>query len=151
MINGVLQAETTAFLSESFQPNDVIECQATPNDGYDSGDSVNSTVTVINSPPVLNSITIYVGDVNQDSFQPRTNDIINVALDASDVDGDIVNFTYDWYVDGVLEKSGLGDNLDGQLFFDKNQQIYVVVTPTDGQKAGLSLTSEIGNSWQYTI
>ena len=53
LINGVLQAETTAFLSESFQPNDVIECQVTPNDGYDTGDSENSTVTVVNSPPTI--------------------------------------------------------------------------------------------------
>jgi hypothetical protein len=143
LVDGVLQSENTALLSGPFNPSQEITCQVTPNDGFDSGELMESTVTVINSPPAIHSITLSVDDLTLDESQFRTNDTITATVEASDVDDDFMTYHFDWYVDGILVRSGLGDSLDGHLYFDKGQLVYVIVTPNDGISDGESVTSQI--------
>ena len=51
--------------------------------------------------------------------------------------------TYDWYVDGDLVKTGLGNSLDGLQYFVRNQQVYVAITPNDGLEDGQALISDV--------
>ena len=70
-----------------------------------------------------------------------TNETLVATATASDVDGDTVALTYDWYVDGTLVQSGTDNTLDGASFFDKDNQVYVRVTANDGTEDGIPLDS----------
>ncbi len=56
-------------------------------------------------------------------------------------DGDTVTVSYDWYVDGSLV-SASGSTPSGPRYFDKDESVYVVVTPSDGSETGDAGTSD---------
>jgi hypothetical protein len=84
-------------------------------------------VTVSNTAPTLTSATISPAN-------PGTNDVLSIALVATDLDNDDISYTYAWYVDGVA--AGSDATLDGASAFSKGQTVAALVTPTDGSDAG---------------
>ena len=58
-----------------------------------------------------------------------------------DIDGDTVELRYDWYVNEVVVQSGSEDFLDGSVYFDKGDEVYVIVTPNDGIDLGVAESS----------
>ena len=136
-VNGSAVAASTATLSSSFfAKGQSVVCTVTPFDAYGSGDAVVSNlVTIINSPPVLDSVTLTPGSPVEASTllcSPGT---------SSDADGDTVTVGYQWYVNGVGISATSG-TLTG-TDFDKTDDVYCVATPNDGAVDGTPVSSNV--------
>jgi hypothetical protein len=110
-----------------------VVCTATVDDGKGGTSTATDTVVIANTAPVIDSVTLSPASV-------YTNDTITAAVATSDDDGDSVTVSYDWYVDGSLV-SATSRTLDGVGYFDKHEDVYVIVTPHDGTESGDALTS----------
>jgi alpha-tubulin suppressor-like RCC1 family protein len=143
-INGTpQQEEDTNMFSGSFTLGMVIACNATPNDGKEDGNVVSDDVTIENAKPVVDSVTLSPDMV-------YTNDIITATAVLSDGDasqsGDLTA-SYSWHVvdvDGndVEVQSGMDNTLSGVSYFERDEEVYVVVTANDGVEEGNSATSD---------
>jgi len=129
-----LSGGDSSTLGVVLSKGDEVQAHATPSDGLADGDTVSSEVaTVGNSPPVIDAVSF-------DTTSPTESSGLTVSVETSDPDGDSVSLSYAWYVDGA-ESSNTDDDLDGGDF-DKDDAIYVVVTPSDGTEDGDAVTSE---------
>lgn len=141
-VNNTMVSGSTDTLLGPFVQGDVVTCRVTPNDGADLGTFAEANTTVINTAPVVHSVTLSPS-VN------ATNDIITATVDSSDLDNDALTHTWIWYVDNVAvqntSNSNNTDTLDGTIHFEKNQQVYVEVTADDG------VASDTSNSTTQTI
>jgi len=118
----------------SFVRGAAIYVVVTPTDDTLAGAPVASDVaTAVNSAPVANAVTL-------SSAAPATNDTLSVTVSGTDADGDVLTWTYAWYVDGA--PAGSGSTLSGASAFDKGETVWVVVTPNDGTVDGAPLTSD---------
>ena len=125
---------TAATLSTGFTAADVVTCTVTPNDGDESGTALSDSVTIENTAPEIDAVTLSPSTV-------YTDDTITASVTSSDADGDTVSVTYEWYVDGSLVAE-TGTTLDGSTYFDKGQEVYVVATPSDEYESGSAVTSD---------
>lgn len=130
------QVATTSTLSSSdFDKGEEIYVVVTPNDGTDAGASVTSdTATAVNTPPVMATVTL-------SPEEAYTDDVLEALATATDADGDSLSFSYAWTVDGA-SVSETGSNLDGDTWFDKDQEVIVYVTPSDDEEAGTTVASD---------
>lgn len=103
--------------------DDVWSVTVAATDGDDDSELASASVTVANAAPVVDSLQVTAGDV-------YTNDVITVTASASDAEGDAVTLSYEWYVGGTLVAQEV-TSLDGATYFDKHDEVYVVVTPSD--------------------
>ena len=133
-IDGVVQTETSSSFQGSFTRGNEVTCTVTPNDGVSDGSAISASVDVTNTPPTITSIAFANGTL-------YTNDSASVAAVTADVDNDPVTVTYSWYVDATLVQVGASSILDGGVYFDKDQELYVEVDVTDGYEEGESSSS----------
>ena len=122
-------------------PGDVVECAVVAVD--DEGATANGTanIGIDNRIPTVNTVTLAPNLV-------YTNDIISATSEIVDDDTvQSITATYEWHVvdyatgiDTVVQ-SGVDFTLSGVTHFDKDDEVYVVVTPNDGIDDGTSLTS----------
>ena len=128
-INGTQVSGSSDTLVGPFTQGDIVTCRVTPNDGVDIGTFAEASTNVINTAPVVHSVSLSPS-VN------ATNDIITASVDSSDLDNDTLTHTWIWYVDGNAvqntSNTSITDTLDGTIHFEKNQQVYVSVTADDG-------------------
>ncbi len=141
---GVVSGETGSSLTGGhFSSGDSVYVVATPHDGVESGTSVTSaTATVANTAPVATGVTLSPSAV-------ATDGLLTATPTGSDADGDSLSWTYAWYVDGARVSSVAGATLDGSSFFDRDEVVYVVATPSDGTDTGTAVTSSsvtVGNT-----
>jgi hypothetical protein len=134
-INSSISGETSATLpAGSFSKGDSIYAQVTPWDGEDYGTPVTTGfATAANSAPSVDSVTLT-------PTSAYTNDVLTASTSTSDADGDSVSLSYAWYVDGSLVAE-TGSSLDGATYFDRDQVVYVDVTPNDGTDDGTALSA----------
>jgi hypothetical protein len=125
----------------SFNKGDQITLHVTvlDDDGEASEVLTSNTLTASNTAPVLSSVafdeTLY------------TNTEAALTTSSSDVDpADTVNFTYAWAVEGTAVATT--STLDGATWFDRDEEVSVTVTPTDGTATGAakSVTATVQNS-----
>jgi hypothetical protein len=142
MSNNILSS-TTDTLSGPFQQGDTITCTVTPFDGTDYGTPVDSTVTVNNTPPTVTSLSLSPSTV-------LTDDILTATGSGADADGDALSYGWDWYVDSgsgftlVQSNSGVNsDTLDGVYHFDRGDEVYVLMTVTDGSSSASQTSSTV--------
>ena len=142
-IDGIVQSETSNILEGNFSVGMVVGCKATPNDGKENGNSAYVDVSISNSKPVVDSVSLNPEMV-------YTNDSITAITLLSDNDpsqiGDLTA-NYSWHVvdvDGIdIEvQNGTDNTLSGIAHFDRDDEVYVVVTPNDGVEDGDFVTSE---------
>lgn len=134
-VNGSMVTTTSTLLANRFQKGDSIYVVVTPWDGSDYGTPVTSIIaTAANTPPSVTTITLSPSTV-------YTNDTLTASVTATDLDGDTLTYSYDWYVDGFPRGSSTSASLSGVSYFDKGQSVYVVVTPNDGTNDGATGTS----------
>ncbi len=134
-VNGSMVSTSSSLLPNRFKKADSIYVVVTPWDGADLGTPISSsTATGANTAPSVTTVTLTPTTV-------YTNDTLTAAVSATDLDGDTLSYTYDWYVDGVPRGSASSATLSGATYFDKGQDIYVVVTPNDGSVDGTTVTS----------
>ena len=124
---------TASTLSTGFGRDDVISCSVTPSDGTNTGTTLSDTLTVSNTAPSVSAVSL-------SPSSPATGDTLVASASTSDADGDSLSLGYDWYVDGGYVASG-SSTLSGASYFDRDQTVSVVVTPSDGTDSGSSLTS----------
>ena len=118
---------------EPLQSSDQVTCTVTPDDGFEQGTPVSTTINIDNTLPVMDSVTLEPED-------PSTDDVLTVSATASDSDGDDISFEIDWVVNGV-SISASGSTLDGALYFEKDDEIYAIVTPSDASGSGVPMSS----------
>jgi hypothetical protein len=144
MVNGVPIVNSTDTIpasSGAISYLDEVTCNVTPSDTVDNGESMSYTVQIENSVPQITSIELSPDPIYTDTM-------LTAIVETNDSDGHIVNLNYSWYVDGVLVKYGVYNNLEGELYFDKNQSIYVSVLASDNldQVVAQSATISVQNS-----
>ena len=109
-------------------------CTVTPNDGVSDGSAISASINVTNTAPITTSIAF----ANDTLY---TNDTASVTAVIADADNDSITVTYSWYVDATLVQAGTSGTLDGSVYFDKDQDLYVEVDVTDGYEEGESSSS----------
>ncbi len=134
-VNGAVVSTSDSLPPGRFNKGDSIYVTVTPWDGTDFGAPVTSAAaTGTNLAPSISAVSLSPADI-------YTNDTLSAAVTATDLDGDPIFFSYDWYVDGFPRGSSSSASLSGVAYFDKGQAVYVVVTPTDGVAIGATATS----------
>lgn len=139
LVNGVeVEGVTGALTGEHFGKDDLIRCMGAPDDGDDLGDmQVSEVVQVQNTAPAL-------GSVELSSTSPKASDVLTInPIGGVDVDGDEVNYLVEWYVDGEVVARSL-ELPEGS--FIKGQEIYAMVTPTDGVAVGEPVKSDVATA-----
>jgi hypothetical protein len=135
-VNGAAAATGSTYAGGTFVEGDTIGCVITPFDLTALGSEVEATLIVSNSAPVITDVLLSV-----DTTTLWTDSIITASTVASDVDStDILTLSYRWFVDDI-EVGETGQSLDGLLYFDKNQSVYVEVTAFDGTDYSLPYDS----------
>ncbi|MDP2310280.1 MAG: hypothetical protein Q8P18_29965, partial [Pseudomonadota bacterium] len=130
---GTISATASTLSPTEFDRGDVIRCRITPNDGTEDGASLTSSaVTIQNTAPGVVSVTL-------SPSAPDTDDTVTASATGTDLDGDTVTFTYAWYVDGTVV-AATGATLSG-TYFARDEEVYVVATPTDGTTSGTAMAS----------
>ncbi|BCM88801.1 hypothetical protein IAD21_00643 [Abditibacteriota bacterium] len=108
---------------------DKISVRVTVSDGTDSSSKESPQVTIVNSAPVINSVTIAPAS-------PSTNDLLSVTVAATDPDGDAVakEKLYQWIKNSFDRVSQTGPTYDLSQIGngDKGDKISVRVTVSDG-------------------
>jgi hypothetical protein len=133
-VDGTMAVATATISGTHFTKGQTVWVEVTPQDGTESGATVTSDVaTVVNTPPTVGSLSL----TPSEAF---TDDTLTANTVTTDADADGVSLSYAWYVDGALQAE-TGSSLNGGVYFDKDAQVYVVVTPNDGDVDGSAVTS----------
>lgn len=117
-------------------PGDTITCRAHAVDSQGVSVESDVSVSVENRAPVIDFVQLTPSVVYTDS-------ILSVSSQGSDADGENVLLSYEWYVDSVLVKSGLGASLDGSVYFSKGNTVFVRVIPSDAHGVGTTQDSSL--------
>ncbi|MBT3222469.1 MAG: sulfatase-like hydrolase/transferase, partial [Proteobacteria bacterium] len=136
-VNGIVVSTTNSLTGDQFSRGNAIQVFVTPDDGTELGIPVSSNVaTAINSPPVINSLSL-------SSSSPTTDEDISYTIDDSDPDGDFIHRDKEWFVNGVLVSSDT--TLDHRLF-KKGDEITLTITPFDLADLGaaVSVSATVG-------
>jgi hypothetical protein len=134
--------EGETYTLENVSDGDIFTCTASVEDGYGGTDTVSDSVTTAttNTPPVVDSAGLSPAIV-------YTNDTITAT--ASFVDSNssqTVTGNYAWFVvdfdTGITTEvqTGSDNTLSGIIHFDRDDEVYVVVTPNDGVEDGNSFS-----------
>jgi hypothetical protein len=112
--------------------------RATPSDGLADGLMSEASITISNSPPTVDSITI-------DPSAPTTQSTLTCSYTLSDADGDSVSESIAWFIDGQLQSS-ISSELPGP--FSYGVEAACQVTAEDGTDTGemAEAVVTIGNS-----
>ena len=142
LINSSPISGNSSSLSGPFVNGDVITCRATPNDGSTNGSFSELDITIANTPPVVSLVSL-------SPLAVYTNDILTATVTATDPDGDPLLYTYNWYINNgsapqlvhANTSSSPADQLDGTLYFERSDTVYVEVIVADSSTtASLSST-----------
>ncbi|MCP4916207.1 MAG: hypothetical protein GY913_04735 [Proteobacteria bacterium] len=126
LVAGVEVSTDATITGSLYDRGQTIKCGLTPFDGEAYGDEVVSEGAVVaNSPPDTSSATLTL-----DTTSPQEADTVAFTLSGVvDDDGDATTTSFQWWIDGV--EGPTTETLTGDDF-DKGDEIYVVVTISDG-------------------
>jgi hypothetical protein len=125
LVNGTEAGDADSPLTSGFVRDDQVTCRVRAVSTVEK--SRQETIVVKNAAPTITSITMSPTEV-------READTVTCTIDASDADGDPVNATATWYVDGVA--TVVGSTIDGTNF-DKGEELSCGVRADDA-KGGVS-------------
>jgi hypothetical protein len=133
LVNGSpVSGGTGAVLFSGYSSADEVTCQVTPFDGSTEGETLWATVEIANTAPEITSGTLEPSPLT-------TNARVSVSLTSFDGDGDLVDYSYAWHVNGD-PAGGDSRSLEGDVWFDKGDEVSVEVTPFDGHAFGVTET-----------
>lgn len=123
-VNGAIAS--TAVPLVDVPRGSVVTCELTPFDGEAHGEPrTSAAVTIDNTAPTLQAATL-------STLSPRAGDVLSVtAVGPEDLDGDPVDVSYEWHVNGVV--AGTGPTLTD---FSRGDVVQAWLTPHDGTTAG---------------
>ena len=148
-VNGaqVSTGSTWTVSSSLANVGDDLTCRAVAVDFEGNATTSTSVPSVIsNTVPVVSGVVL-------NTLSPYTNDVLSVSPTTFDFNGDSVTLNYEWHVvDAItgadtIVQTGIGSSLsslDGaQSFaFDRDDEVYVNVTPNDGTDNGTTVESD---------
>lgn len=138
-VDGTTAGTGSTLTGADFDRDDVVQCIVTPSDDEGSGSPVSSTrITIRNTAPVA-------GGVSLNTLTPKTTSTLTATVTGvSDADGDPVDLTYAWSVDGTTVRTtttrSTSDTLPTSLF-EKGDTVSVTITPKDDADSGTPVTS----------
>ena len=149
-LGGQTIASGTTFTADAATTDvgDSIECIviAFDSDG-DVATSTSNSVVIENTDPSIQSVVVSPSTV-------YTNDTVSASVTAIDLDDDPITYTYEWHrIDAslsgadILITSGSGSafaSITG-VDFDRDDDVYVLVTPDDG-RGGILLSPTQSNA-----
>jgi hypothetical protein len=125
-------ASSSTLDGDWFARDDEVYVEVVPFDGEDSGAALTSnTVIVVNAPPQIDSAALEPDPAFTDT------DLV-AAVTTSDGDGDSVEVSYAWTVDGA--PFGSDEPTLSSSDFERNQVVEVAISTDDGLEPGASLT-----------
>ena len=145
VLNNVDIAITETLPSASLNIGDNVECCAIASDAtFSTSEFCSSLVEIENQPPVCTNI-------NFNTSNYKTNDIMSATATISDLDSSQLsnlNAIFEWHVldasngftDSIVQ-TGSNYSLDGALYFDRFDEVYLIVTPNDGLENGSAVAS----------
>ncbi len=118
--------------SDNYVKGDIITCVA----GYSEPHTVWNRTIVANSPPELSGAFVnqlsngtVVCDISQSNY--------------IDHDGDSVNFSYQWFIDGQLSEVTASYLLSSDYTFSEGVDVTCIITPNDGYIDGSAVSKTI--------
>jgi len=138
LVNGGVAHEetttaTTATLETELARGWTVQVRVTPADPWAEGDPVLSDEVIVgNSPPTVDS-----AELTPDP--PTVGSGVSVSASTSDIDRDAVTLEIEWSVNGSVS-SETGATLSSG--FVRDDEIFAVVTPTDGIDQGAPVTTD---------
>ena len=129
---------TGPSLTEGYSRDDMVVCVVYPFDGTEYGTSIETAVTIQNSPPAIDAVEIIPEDVRRDSTLSCT------WTGFGDPDGDPDESTVEWTVDGV----DVGSDPEIVLDAERGDVVSCTVTPFDETDTGEAKSTSVmvGNS-----
>jgi len=134
-VNGAAITEVTALELDGtyFDRDDVVSVEIVANDGLaDSEPVASGEVTILNTPPSLDSVSITPSEAREGDTLTCT------PTGFSDVDGDPEGYEYEWRIDGTVVSTATTLGSDQ---FGKGDRVSCTVTPVDGREAGLPVSA----------
>jgi hypothetical protein len=121
--------------STTLKKGDLITVRVTPTEGGRAeGSLVSEPARVLNSPPRVISVSLIPNVVH-------SRDQLEASVEGTDEDHDSPTYFYQWYINNQ-EIEGETTSILDHRHFAKGDQLYVVVTPFDGEERGLPKKSE---------
>ncbi|MDP6943782.1 MAG: hypothetical protein QF464_06490, partial [Myxococcota bacterium] len=116
---------------------DELRCEIRAADTADaiSSPALSNAVVLDNTAPAGGSVIIQPATAHEDTV------LTCIGDEATDADGDTVEWTYQWTVDDVLVEGVDGDTLTGE-HFDQGQEVDCIGTPSDGADGGEPVPSK---------
>lgn len=132
-VNAERRGTNASISTSSYARGDELRCFVRAYDGETFGAQVGSeAATVGNTPPSLVSIRISPEVIRETSVAEAT------VLGPTDIDGDVVTWTFQWTVNGA--PAGTTSRIDGTVF-SRGDVLRVTVTPFDGFDPGPPIVS----------
>ena len=121
---------STNTLNGGFAKDEKVKCVVTPNDGIEDGTSVNASITVSNTLPIIGAVSISPAN-------PLLDDTLTCNYTGfDDADGDSDSSSIEWFVGGTA--AGTSSTLSGA--FVGGDQVSCTVTANDGEADGMALS-----------
>lgn len=131
--DGIDAGEPSASLDHlATAKGDIWTVIVTPSDESGAGEPGSASVTIVNTPPVLERTEI------SPSTPSATDELTCTTVGVIDADGDAVAFAYSWAINGVdagVTEPTLSDG------FAAGDSIQCTATPNDGESTGSAATS----------
>ncbi len=140
-VDSVEVSTSTQLVLAPFHRGALVEVVITPNDGIEDGLTRVLSAPIANAPPHDATVSISPG-------APRTADVVWATWSASDADGDTLQPSFVWRVEGAVVGGVSGDRLTAANTA-RGQLVRVVATIDDGFGGQVVATSEavrIGNT-----
>ena len=122
-------------LTGGFAKGDEVFCTITPFDDDAEGAPHSSSVVILDTPPVIDTLTLSPAGL-------KTHDTLQAEVTGSDADDESVTFHYMWSINGAALDGEDTDSLSGD-FFSKGDTIVLTVTPSAEGVEGDSESSDV--------
>lgn len=132
--------EKTGYTGDTVPASETVKGEVwtvvvSPADDEVSGLDVEASVSIDNSFPVADAVTL-------SPAEPAVTDVIVASAEGHDEDGDALSWSYSWSVDGVVVDGETGPELPAGSF-SKGQVVSVVAVPNDGFVDGEGVSAQV--------
>lgn len=131
-VDGVEVGDDSDSLDHPLSEGEVVECSATPEDGWQSGSPTSRSATVVNLPPE-------VVEVRLSNAAPVVGEELWAEADVWDAEGDAVELSWRWEVDGLVEMEGSDRWV---VAAEPGAEVVALATPADASGEGEAMASD---------
>ncbi len=131
----VLGESSSTFNPSGTKRGDRLTVEVTPYDGKLEGTPTRAVDGVGNTPPVVRAVVL-------GPIEPRAGEAIKATVDANDMDGDAIRYTYRWLRNNQVVLEGEQDFLDTAGFL-RDDVVAVAVIPHDKDATGKEVMSQL--------